>query len=623
MLRRLTTKVASVGTGEVRGLPFVDVSSHFKPVTAIAHAKGRVLVLNEPKMDLDGMSLVRRHLEEWDGDKDVKVITMIKRSSVPIFCGGLKVNYGSEWEEAIEQSSLLAHQIATLNTPLVSIMDGPTHGLGASLSIHAPFRISTDSTILSFKEGPGGIGMVLPGTAFALRRLLLDDSVTTLKGRKESPLAKYLAVVGEDLKGIENVLAGVSTHHVPTERISPLVTRLCETKSSDLRILDLAIEEFTASSPSFDDWGHWSVGQEPLDLIYKCFKYDSLAEIVGALKKENTQWSEKILSLIHRNCPTVMDLNIEAVNLAIEPQDLLTSFKNDLSMLRGVEESVDFQAALKAEANLVETTKVSLVEPVVHSKAEALRPEVVLDPKLLNRDTWLASELDGATASKDDVESKPQFETLQKQQTTEPPIPQWSTTIEKHISLTSTPKLRATWLKKGKWLENKEEDVDFGRQAIDGNTSIWINRTFSVYPHRTVTGLPHAEDVEKVVKGEAVGSGDVAMTPDEVKSYFSSNWNNFLDELRNLTPIGASPVENWRVEDDPGAGKLSAEVAKTFFPAKYYDFVETVNDPNLTGIDDRERYNQKRKEKWGLRQRIEYLLEAKCKVVEGLYVQWK
>ncbi|KAI9324224.1 hypothetical protein BDR26DRAFT_882033 [Obelidium mucronatum] len=590
-------------------------------------------------MDLDAMALVRKHLEDWDGDRNVKVISIIKRSSVPVFCGGMQVSYNSEWEAAIEQSSLLAHQIATLNTPLVSIMDGPTHGLGASLSIHAPFRISTESTVLSFREGPGGIGMMLPGTAFAMSHLLLDDSRVSLMQRDGCPLAKYLAVTGENLNGIENVLAGVATHHVPTERISPLVTRLCETKSSDLRILDMAIEEFAGSSPSVEDWGHWSVGNEPLDVIYKCFKYNSLVEIVNALKKEKSPWSEKILAQIHSNCPTVMELNIEAINLSLQPkQDLLTSFKNDLSMLRGVEDSVDFQAALKLEADIASIASASsaaagVVPSTVTDSIDppsVMRPEVILDPKLLNRDTWLASELEGATASKE--ESAPAAEPssspslpASSSPSAKLPSPQWSTTIEKHTTLTSTPKTRTAWLKKGKWLENREEAVDLGKQAIDGNTSIWINRTFQVYSHRTVTGLPHVEDLEKVVKGEAVGSGDVAMTPDEVKSYFSSNWNNFLDESRNLTPISASPVENWRVEEDSGAGKLSMDVPKAgaFFPSKYYDFVETVNDPNLTGVEDKERYNHKRKEKWGLRQRIEYLLQDKCKIVDGLYVQWK
>ncbi|KAJ3107426.1 hypothetical protein HK100_003587, partial [Physocladia obscura] len=171
-----TATVTASGTAIVD--PFIDVSLHFRKITPITHQHGRVLVLNDPRLDLDAIDAISAHLAEWDADKNVKVISVIKRSSVPVFCRGINVKDESEWHLAFEKSAHLAHQIATLNTPFVSIMDGPTHGLGTALSIHAPFRISTPSTVLSFKEGPGGLGLLVPGTAFAMRQLLLDDDET-------------------------------------------------------------------------------------------------------------------------------------------------------------------------------------------------------------------------------------------------------------------------------------------------------------------------------------------------------------------------------------------------------------------------------------------------------------
>ncbi|KAJ3062848.1 hypothetical protein HDU98_001309 [Podochytrium sp. JEL0797] len=594
---------------------------------AMHHTDGRVLILNDKKVNGEILTNMQALLKKWDSDKDVKVIAMLKRASVPVFCGGIQVTSPQEWQPILQQSALLAHQIATLNTPFVSIMDGPTHGLGASLSIHAPFRISTENSRCSFAEGPKGLGVLVPGTAFALRRLALDDF-----GGVGSPLAKYLAVVGEEVVGMENVLAGIATHHVPSDRISPLVARLCETKSSDLRFLDLAVEDFAASSPSVEDWANWSVGEEPLEVVYRCFQHNSLAGIIAALKKEKTPWSEKILALMYRNSPTVMELNIEAVNLAAEPMDLLTSFKNDLSMLRGVENSKDFQTALSLDSKAAAAAATETA-----TSAKDIPVSILLDPQHASRDSWLASELEGAT---DPVVSNTQPRAVVDDG--EVGEVQWSPSVDQHVAMTATGKKRVRWLKEGKWLENLgEEGVDDGvvggsgeagegvqevvgvkgegKEVVeDGDSSMWIQRTFRTYAFRCVTGLPGVKDVEKVVKGEVAGSGDHAMTHDEVVHYFRENWNTFLDEERNLTPISASPVENWRIESDQLDPSESGE-ARIGFPSKYYD-LDTVEDPS---VGDHARYGTRRKEKWGLRQRIEYLVQTRCKVVSDLYLQWK
>ncbi|KAI8618274.1 ClpP/crotonase-like domain-containing protein [Chytriomyces sp. MP71] len=577
-----------VGTGIVS--PFVDVSQHFKPVTALSHGSGRVLVLNNARMDLDMMQLVSRHLEAWDHAKDVKVIALVKRSNVPVFCGGLKVPFEAEWEPALEQASLLAHRVATLNTPFVSLMDGPTHGLGASLSLHASFRIATETTALSLSEGPASILCSgVPGSAFALRHLLLDDADDALES---ASLGKYLVLTGDVLRSAETVLAGIATHQVPSERISALIKRLCETKSSDLRILDLAIEEFTDSSPSTDDWKSWRLGGSNFDAIHRCFKHTSLGEIVKALQAEKSEWSKAVLAMVQRNSPTAMELAIESFNLVSVPKKhLLASFKDDLNMVRNLQVTPDFQASIKHDADLDA------------SPPPQMPAQVVLDPHLASRDSWLASELDGATDAA--------------------PQPPWNPTLTAHLAATSGARSRKSWMAKGGWLETPFEEVDAEKRAIDGETSLWLGRTYAVYPWRTVTGLPAVRDVKKVVKGEAAGSGDVAMTRDELLDYFASNWNTFLDEERNLTPLSASPLESWRLED-AGTGKTGEDEAPgavPFYPSKIYD-LDTVADPKVSGEDGNQRYAHRRKEEWGLRQRMEYLMDTKCVFVNG-YVQWK
>ncbi|KAJ3341197.1 hypothetical protein HDU83_006722 [Entophlyctis luteolus] len=649
-------EAARIGTAIID--PFLDVSKHFNKITPITHAFGRVLVLNERRIDPQMLKALHNHLEasplDWDNDKHVHAIALVKRSRVPVFSAGLS----HPNDELLDHAAQLAHRIATLNTPLVCVMDGPTSGIAASVSLVAPLRISTDASLVSFREGPNLLGPVMPGTAFAMRHLLLDDS-----GSPACPLARYLAVTGDSLHGIENVLAGVATHHLPSANISAYVKKFCESKSSDLRVLDMLTEEFAASSPSVDDWNRWNT--ERMEQIYRCFNHLSLAEIVDALKKENTSWSQQVLQKMEKHSPTIMELNLETVNAATlasqkkpalpsELPDLLTSFKTDLKILHSVTETSDFHTAMKLDDKSI----------MQFDAASVLPAETVLDPRMTSRDSWLASELG------DGIDDRSDATGTQEQNNDDAPVA-WVSSLAQHVELTKTSKQRQTWLNKivsgsvgdgvgvssesasavdnAGSVEGDSDEVIRETDVEDGSDIAWATRTFRVFAHRCVTGLPAVRDVRLVVTGEVSGSGELAVTGEEALVFFQQNWNSFLDEERNLCAISAAPAEQWRVGEDNDAETEEREAEKQedakasdraenesddgslktahgeFFPRKYYD-ISSIVDPNIGGVEGgRERYNTMRKEKWGLRQRVDSVVARKCVGIGegGMFLKWK
>ncbi|KAJ3125612.1 Enzyme that catalyzes the fourth step in the histidine pathway [Physocladia obscura] len=328
-------------------------------------------------------------------------------------------------------------------------------------------------------------------------------------------------------------------------------------------------------------------GGHGLSSVFLLFSFGLVVEIVAALKKENSLWAQKILTKLESNSPTVMELNLETINLAgllpsvktalPPPPDLLASFKTDLAILENIEKSHDFKTALKLEK----------VSAATNTNDGLVLADVVLDPSLVSRDSWLASELDGATEDKSDSAFRELV--AERIKSGDGVEAGWVPSLDEHIALTGKPKLRAAWFKNGKWLDEDSfgEEKKGSGGLWDGEKVSWENRSFRTYAHRTVTGLPQVRDVKKVVKGEACGSGDVAMTSDEVLGFFKANWNNFLDEERNLTSISASPLESWRTDRNNDAKEHEAETPNSFFPNKYYD-IDNVADPNVSGVEGRE-----------------------------------
>ncbi|KAJ3203189.1 hypothetical protein HDU82_006771 [Entophlyctis luteolus] len=162
---------------------------------------------------------------------DIKALLNVKSSKPEDIATAVKF---------MQQEYQLNHLIGTLSKPFISVLNGITMGGGAGLSVHAPFRIATEKTIFAMPETAIGLFPDVGGSFFLPR---LDGELGT-----------FLGLTGHRLFGQEVWMAGIATHFVPSERLPMLLDRLANLETSDLHVVDSAINEFVAESPTVDDW---------------------------------------------------------------------------------------------------------------------------------------------------------------------------------------------------------------------------------------------------------------------------------------------------------------------------------------------------------------------------------
>ncbi|KAF8925618.1 hypothetical protein BGZ58_000644 [Dissophora ornata] len=271
------------------------------------HLSSRTFVLNRPKaLNALNLSMVRNmtpQLQAWDASDLCKVI-VIKGSGEKAFCAGGDVRQVVELAEAGKQSDALEffseeyklnHMIATLKTPFVAILNGITMGGGVGLSVHAPFRIATEKTLFAMPETNIGLFPDVGGSFFLPR---LDGETGT-----------YLGLVGSRLKGIDTVFAGIATHYVPSERLASLEDRLSELETDNHDVINMAIEDFV-SEPLHDHKYALSDHREAID---RCFRYDTIEEIVAALEKEDTPFANDTLKTLRSMSPTSLKVTLQQI----------------------------------------------------------------------------------------------------------------------------------------------------------------------------------------------------------------------------------------------------------------------------------------------------------------------
>ncbi|KAI9203061.1 ClpP/crotonase-like domain-containing protein [Polychytrium aggregatum] len=494
------------------------------PTVQIYHQrKGRVMVLNRPEslnaLTEEMITAILDNFQAWD-QTDINALVIEESEDGRAFCAGVDairlaelINEKTDESRAkalglLNKTYTAQHLLATLDTPLVAILDGITMGGGLGLAIHAPVRLATEETVVSVAEGRVGF-FIGGGVSFFLSRMPDGD-----------PVGKFLALSGYKLKGIETVMAGIATHYIPSERIPSLIARLGALESSDIRAINLIINEFVGSAPSTDDWKNWILGGERGDLIQRCFAKDTLPEILRALEAEKSEFASEIIKLIRRQRPQYLLLTLKQLKMA-DTMDLASCFRMDYQIAKAMIHDTDSEFS------------------------EGVR--LVLKEK-----------------SPEPIQWSPDLETVLGN------IKQY----QKQIDTQFLPQL------------------DFGAKSEE--LPLLTDRTYKFYAHRTVTGLPSIEDVRIVVTGEVKSVGEFALTRQEVIDWFAKNWGTFLDD-----------------DDLDQTSRLPKELTGG---AKY--FVENWRDPAQTP-------GERRREMWGVRQRVEDILDRKTTVIGDGYLKWK
>lgn len=286
----------------------------------------RTIELNRPKKlnSLNG-SMARKilpRLKEWENSQMANVI-MITGAGPKAFCAGgdvaelAKQNATKEGQKkstdyfALEYT--LDHLIATYSKPYVAIMDGITMGGGVGLSVHAPFRIATEKTTFAMPETTIGFFPDVGGGFFLSR---MDGWIGT-----------YLALTSERLQGVQTLYAGIATHYLDSSVLQPLTTRLSELNFRDhaplderLQLINSTLAEFTTELPDANSYPSAPTGNlmgALREAIDRCFRFDSIPEILQALESETksakediASWAQKTVDTMSQRSPTSLKVTL-------------------------------------------------------------------------------------------------------------------------------------------------------------------------------------------------------------------------------------------------------------------------------------------------------------------------
>ncbi|KAF3930602.1 hypothetical protein ABW19_dt0204883 [Dactylella cylindrospora] len=232
-------------------------------------------------------------------------VIIIKGAGDKAFCAGGDVavlaeqnKTGPEGQKAsLEYFALeykLDNLIAKITKPYVAFMDGFTMGGGVGLSLHGHFRIATERTVFAMPETTIGFFPDV-GASFFLPRM-------------DGYLGTYLALTSARLKGVQAYWAGIATHYIHSSSLDDLQARLAELTFNDyddlqkrLELVNSTIEEFVTGLPPNEPF---VLGGETREAIDRCFRYNSVNEVVQALEAEGTEWANQTIKTILERSPT-------------------------------------------------------------------------------------------------------------------------------------------------------------------------------------------------------------------------------------------------------------------------------------------------------------------------------
>ncbi|EGV61081.1 3-hydroxyisobutyryl-CoA hydrolase [Yamadazyma tenuis] len=200
--------------------------------------------------------------------------------------------------------------IGTYPKPFIALMDGITMGGGVGLSVHAPFRISTDTTKLAMPEMDIGFFPDV-GTTFFLPRV--DDKV-----------GYYVALTGTVLSGLDAYMLGFATHYVPRDRLGSLVNRLSNLQPPNQTNLSVSnqkeyyqqindiINEFTDTKLPKDY--NYPFSTEQLIVIKEAFSQPTFDDVLKYLVDSSSQFAKETLEKLLAKSPTSLRVGFELMN---------------------------------------------------------------------------------------------------------------------------------------------------------------------------------------------------------------------------------------------------------------------------------------------------------------------
>ena len=282
-------------------------------------------------------SQILKALTDWATNPDVFIVLVDHFEGSRGFCAGgdirMLATSGAGDGQAARQFFATEYRmnvaIHNFPKPYVSLLDGVTMGGGVGLSIHGGYRVSTERTLFAMPET--GIGLFPDvGGGWFLPRL-------------EGELGTWLALTGARLKGADVAAAGVSTHHIPSELIANLKTRI---QQADFSIDATGmIDEILGGLHQQAPEGSFVAN---LSAINTCFSADRAEDIVAALQADGGEWALAQIESLSKKSPRTIKVALRQLREGARFSRFEDNMANEYRIGARQVQSADFLEGVRA-----------------------------------------------------------------------------------------------------------------------------------------------------------------------------------------------------------------------------------------------------------------------------------
>src|SRR6201997_3946240 len=262
----------------------------------IARREGAVGVirLNRPKainaVTLEMFRDIDKALDEFEADPAVGLILLEGAGERGLCAGGdIRTLYESSkvggdlgkilWREEY----ILNARIAKFPKPYVAFMDGIVMGGGVGLSAHSRHRVVTDRTKLAMPEVSLGF--------------FPDVGGTWLLSHSPGEIGTYLGLTGQTMNGPDAIHARFADAVVPHAKLPALREALTKVRPGTASgEIDTIIKGFATGETA----GPVAAMQPKIDAL---FAHDRMEDIVSALKRDGSEFSQATLKTLGEKSP--------------------------------------------------------------------------------------------------------------------------------------------------------------------------------------------------------------------------------------------------------------------------------------------------------------------------------
>jgi len=294
-----------------------------------------VITLNRPKA-LNAINTAMtialyQQLKCWEHDSAIKAV-IIKGNGEKAFCAGgdIKEIYehqqktGKPLIEFFWHEYRLNYYLANYPKPYIALMDGITMGGGAGISVHGCYRIATERTVFAMPETSIGFFPDVGGSYFL--------------SRCPGQTGVYLALTSTRIQAADTQYLGLTDYYIHSTKLTALIQALLEHLEPTL--IANIFKDFceNTASPAL------AIDRQFID---ECFSFNSVEEIICALKKHSDNGCQETANLLLSKSPTSLKITLEQLRRGTK-LDLADCLRMEYRLVNQVLQAHDFYEGVRA-----------------------------------------------------------------------------------------------------------------------------------------------------------------------------------------------------------------------------------------------------------------------------------